>query len=277
MEFNWTTFDGLSIFGKEWKIADPKAVIALVHGFGEHSMRYDAMAKYYNERGYAMVGYDRRGHGQSSGPRGHTPDYEALLKEIDILIDTSKERYPGKPIVLYGHSMGGNLVLNYMIERQNPDIDVQLVTGPWIKLVAEPPALLKLIVRMMRHVAPGFTQGKKLADFISRVKDEREKYMNDPLNHGKISFNLAHAMFTSSDFLYKYKGEFQIPTLIQHAGDDKLTSPDASKIFVDNISGDVTFRIWEGLYHEIHNESNREQVYDYSIEWMDTKLQELIK
>ncbi|MFT7603149.1 MAG: acylglycerol lipase, partial [Saprospiraceae bacterium] len=108
MEFNWQTKDGITIFGKEWKTENPKAVIALVHGFGEHCMRYDAMANYYNRKGYAMIGYDRRGHGQSTGPRGFTPNFEAYLDEVAALIEAGKKRYPGKPIILYGHSMGGN-------------------------------------------------------------------------------------------------------------------------------------------------------------------------
>lgn len=272
MEFNWKTKDGLSIFGKEWKSEKPKAVIALVHGFGEHCMRYDSMAQYYNAKGYAMIGYDRRGHGQSEGPRGHTPNYEAFLEEIDTLISTCKERYPDKPIILYGHSMGGNLVLNYMILRNNPAIKIQVVTGPWIQLVQEPPAFLKFIVKYLRKIAPGFTQGKKLGDAISRVQEERDKYMNDPLIHGDISLNTAYEMIVWGKHLHEYKGKLFVPALIQHAGDDLLTDLKATKTFVKNVTGDVTFKVWEGLYHEIHNESIREQVYDYTIEWIDKQI-----
>ena len=100
MEFSWTTNDGLKIFAKDWKIENPKAVIALVHGFGEHCMRYDAMAKYYNDYEYAMV-YDRRGHGQSEGKRGHTPSYQHLLNDIESLLKCARRDYNYTPIFLY--------------------------------------------------------------------------------------------------------------------------------------------------------------------------------
>ena len=272
MEFKWQTKDGISIFGKEWKAENPKAVIALVHGFGEHCMRYDGMAKYYNNKGFAMIGYDRRGHGQSSGARGHTPDYEAFLDEVDDLIKECKSRYPDKPIVIYGHSMGGNVVLNYMIKRSDPAIKLSIVTGPWIRLVEEPPAILKYIVKLVRKIYPTFAKENKIATYVSRVQEEVDKYMNDPLNHGRISVNLACEMFKWSDHLFYYKGTLKKPTLIMHAGDDKLTSLEATRTFVNNVSGDLTFHVWEGLYHEIHNESIREEVYDYTINWIDKML-----
>lgn len=269
MEFNWQTKDGISIFGKEWRIEDPKAVIALVHGFGEHCMRYDSMAQYYNNKGYAVVAYDRRGHGQSSGALGYTPNYEAFLEEMDDLIKACKERYPEKPIVIYGHSMGGNLVLNYMIARNDPAIKVTVVTGPWIRLVQEPPGLLKAILRFIRMIYPRYSQGKKIGTLVSRVQEEVEKYNNDPLTHGKISAALACEMFKWADFLLNYKGSVRVPTLVQHGGDDRITSLEATKTFVENASGPITFKIWDELYHEIHNESIREQVYDYTIDWLD--------
>jgi alpha-beta hydrolase superfamily lysophospholipase len=272
VEFNWQTEDDITIFGKEWKTENPKAIIALVHGFGEHCMRYDAMAKYYNQQGFAMIGYDRRGHGQSTGPRGYVPHYESLLEEVDELINECKKRYPNKPIILYGHSMGGNIVLNYMIERSDPIIKLMVVTGPWIRLYNEPSALTKFIARLVRKIAPNQAQNNKIATYVSRVKEEVDKYMNDPLNHGRMSVNLACEMFKWSDRLLHYTGEMKIPTLIMHAGDDQLTSLEATKTFVSNVSGDVTFRIWDDLYHEIHNESIREQVYDYTIEWLNNKL-----
>lgn len=272
MEFNWQTSDGITIFGKEWKVENPKAVIALVHGFGEHCMRYDSMARYYNEKGYAMIGYDRRGHGQSTGPRGHTPSYEAFLDEVDDLIKTCKERYPNKPIIIYGHSMGGNIVLNYIITRPDPAIQQTVVTGPWIRLVNEPSIILKTIVRLIRYIAPTFTQGKKIGTYISRVQEEVDKYNEDETIHGTISINMACEMFKWSEHLAQYSGALKTPTLIEHAVDDQLTSPEATKAFVKRVSGDLTMRLWEGLYHEIHNESIREEVYDYTIAWMDEKL-----
>jgi len=272
VEFNWKTADGLQLFGKNWAIENPKAVVALVHGFGEHCMRYDAMAKFYNQKGYAVMSFDHRGHGQSEGGRGDTPNYEAFLDGIDDLLAKCIDRYPGKPIVIYGHSMGGNLVLNYMIERGNPNIKLTVVTGPWIRLSKEPPWILKLILKIIKAIKPSFAQTNSLADLISRVQEEVNKYKNDPLVHGRITVVAALAILTRGAFLYNYKGKLETPTLIMHGGDDQITDPSASKVFYKNVSGDVDLRIWDGLYHEIHKKSIREQVYNYTIDWLDQKL-----
>lgn len=272
VEFNWKTIDGIDIFAKDWKIDQPKAVIALVHGFGEHCMRYNSMAKYYNSQGYAMVGYDRRGHGRSGGEIGHTPSYAALLDEVDQLLTHCTKRYPKVPIIIYGHSMGGNLVLNYMIERSFPDIKLTVVTGPWIRLTKEPAGLLKSTVKFARKFVPKVTVGQKIGTYISRVKEEVDKYNNDPLVHGKMSFSLGDEMFKSCQRLEAFSGAFPTPLLVQHAGDDQITDPKASEAFVNRLSSEVQFKIWEGLYHEIHNEHIREQVYDYTIVWMDEAM-----
>lgn len=272
MEFNWQTKDGLQLFAKEWKVADPKAVIALVHGFGEHVVRYDAMAAYYNARGYAMIGSDHRGHGQSEGRRGHTPDYQLFMDEIHELIDVCKERYPGKPLIIYGHSMGGNLTLNYLMQNADPALQLTVVTSPWIRLVQEPPAFLKWIVNLVKKISPTFSQGKKIGTYVSRVQEEVDLYMNDPLNHGTISVSLASAMFKACDRIEQFQGKLPVPALIMHAGDDQITSKVATESFVKQLKSKVTMKIWPGLYHEIHNESIREQVYDYTIEWLDKQL-----
>ena len=111
-EFNWTTPDKVKIYAKEWKVEFPKAVIALVHGLGEHCNRYQHLAEYFAKHNIATVGYDRRGHGQSEGKRGHSPNYETLLQEVDQLLEVTKNRYPITPVFIYGHSMGGNILLN---------------------------------------------------------------------------------------------------------------------------------------------------------------------
>lgn len=272
MEFNWKTIDGIDIFAKDWKVDQPKAVIALVHGFGEHCMRYDSMAKYYNQRGYAMVGYDRRGHGRSGGKIGHTPNYAAFLDEIDQLLQHCTERYPNLPIVMYGHSMGGNLVLSYMIERSYPGIKSTVVTGPWIRLTKEPAGIIKSTVKLARKFFPSTTVGQKIGTYISRVKEEVDKYNNDPLVHGKMSFSLGDEMFNSCKRLEAFSGSFPTPLLAEHAGDDQITDPEATKAFVKRLTSPVDLKIWEGLYHEVHNESIREQVYDYTIDWIDNHI-----
>ena len=117
----------------------PKAAIMLVHGHGEHVARYDHVAAALTEKGYAMLGFDLRGHGKSGGPRGHTPSYDALMDDIASFSQQTDQRYAGLPRFLYGHSLGGNLVLNYALRRK-PDLHGVIATGPWLKLAFDPPA-----------------------------------------------------------------------------------------------------------------------------------------
>lgn len=266
------TSDQLKLHGIHWKIEQPKAVICLVHGFGEHADRYNHFAAWFNDKGYAVIAYDRRGHGASEGQRGHTPSYAAYLDEIDLLLQESKKCYPGLPYIIYGHSQGGNLVLNYSIDRK-PDAQAIVVTGPWIQLAFEPPKFLVMLGKVMKSVYPSFNNKNQLdPSHVSRDKEIVRKYIDDPLVHDNVSANTGIEMMQSGEKLDNFKGTMPHPTLIMHAGEDKLTDMPSSKRFAERVSGDVTLKIWDGLFHEVHNEPEKEEVFSYTLKWMESKL-----
>lgn len=267
-EFNWTTSDNLKIYAKEWKVEFPKAVIALVHGLGEHCNRYNHMAEYFAQHNIAMVGYDRRGHGQSEGKRGHTPNYEALLVEVDDLLKVTKERYPVTPIFLYGHSMGGNILLKYLIDR-NPQVKGAISSAAFIEFPSAPPAILIFIGKIMRKIYPAFTQSNGLnAENVSRDKAVVEKYKADPLVHDKLTSATGMGMIETAKELETFSGKINIPTLLMHGNDDKMTGYMGSKNFAHRVNGNLTYKEWENAYHEIHNEPNQKEVFDFTINWM---------
>lgn len=268
--FTWRTKDSLNIHAVNWQPdGDPKAVIALVHGFAEHSERYHHVAEFFANDGYAMVGYDRRGHGKSDGKRGHTTNYEAFLEEIDQLVDYSRKRYPGKPIILYGHSMGGNLVLSYVLRRK-PELKAILVTAPWIRLAFEPSAALVTIGKLTRRLMPTFTQNNQLdTKHLSRDVAVGEQYVADPLVHDKITSTTGIEMLESCDWLLSNAGEIPAPLLVMHGTGDKIISIEGTRDFLKKSSGNITFKEWEGAYHEIHNEINKEEVLQYALDWMN--------
>ena len=130
IEFTQQAPDGIQFYFQGWQPeTPPKAVVCLVHGLGEHSGRYAHVAAALNDAGYALLGFDLRGHGKSGGPRGHTPSYETLMDDIGRLLAEAAHRYPGRPQFLYGHSLGGNLVLNYALRRK-PGIGGVVATSP---------------------------------------------------------------------------------------------------------------------------------------------------
>jgi alpha-beta hydrolase superfamily lysophospholipase len=123
-----STKDNLKLYTKNWSITKPKAALLIVHGFGEHVNRYNHVAAFFNENEYAVVGQDTRGYGQSEGKRGHTPSYDTFMDDIQSGLDYTRSLYPNIPIFLWGHSMGGNLTLNFVLRRK-PNITGIVATG----------------------------------------------------------------------------------------------------------------------------------------------------
>jgi alpha-beta hydrolase superfamily lysophospholipase len=272
--FSWTTQDNLRIHAVDWPVDHPKAVVGIIHGLGEHVQRYEHVAAFFNARQIAVTGYDRRGHGKSEGKRGHTKNYAAFLDEIGQLLTETESRYPGVPIFLYGHSMGGNLLLNYVL-RRHPSIRGAIISAPHIQLSFQPAALMVGMGKLMRNIYPGFTQSNGLAvDQLSRDPQVVEAYQNDPLVHDRLTAITGMAMLESGEWLHQYQGRTEVPLLLMHGGEDGITSPTATAAFAERVEGDLSCKIWDGLYHEIHNEPEQEKVLDFVDQWITQHLTE---
>ncbi len=269
---SWENATNQKLFAHDWEIDNPKAVICLVHGMGEHCERYHHVADFYAQHGFAMMAFDHVGHGKSDGKRGHMPNYDNILDDVDLLLKKVDEKYPGIPKVLYGHSMGGNVTLNYILKR-NPDISAFVTTGPWVELAFKPPSALVMLGKVMRNIFPGFSQDSGL-DTTSLSTDAAvvKAYEEDQYVHGKITAATGMNFMDKGQWLLAQDAKVKIPTLIMHGGDDKITSPDASQKLASQLKGDVTFKRWNGMYHEIHNEVENEQVFNYTLEWLNSKL-----
>jgi alpha-beta hydrolase superfamily lysophospholipase len=267
------TKDGLQLFCKHWEFANPKAVIALIHGLGEHSGRYNHWAKMFNQEGYAVVGLDLRGHGHSDGKKGFVPHYDSLLDDIDVFLSEIKKLYPTSKIVLYGHSLGGSQVLNYLL-RKNHNLDAVIATAPFITLAFKPNPALLLLGKLIVNISPGFTQNNQL-DTKALSKDAAvvEAYENDILVHDRLSTSLGIGSLEAGKFLYDYKGEVKTPTLLLHGSEDKTTNPEGTVTFYNNTTGNRTLKLFPNLFHEIHNEPEQKEVFAYILNWL--KIQEI--
>jgi alpha-beta hydrolase superfamily lysophospholipase len=186
---------------------------------------------------------------------------------LDILLKTCKQTFPGCPVYIYGHSLGGGLVLDYLL-RNNPKIKGAIVTSPWLRLTTEPPKGKILLASIMKNLLPGLVQSSGLnADFISHDKAAVEKYTSDPLVHGKISVGLFSGAMSAGEYSLTHASELKIPTLLMHGTDDMLTSPEASREFASK-TDKVELKIWDGGYHELHNETFKDEVFKYIINWI---------
>ncbi len=263
------TTDNLNLFYNDWTIENPKAVVALVHGLGEHIMRYDHWAKKFNSEGFAVVGADSRGHGKSEGNRGHIPDYEQFMTDVNSLIEEAKKLYPNKKIILYGHSLGGAQVLNYLVKRQ-PELSAVVSTSPFITLAEKPNPVVLFLGKITRSIVPGFTQENQVnPNYVSRDPKVVQDYINDPLVHGKLSSALGIDALNAGKFLNEYKGEIKTPTLLIHGSDDKLTNPEGTLSFYNNTTGNRTLKIFPNLAHETHNEPEKDMVFAYILGWLN--------
>ena len=271
-EFSWNNPNGNRIYAVEWPVTEARAVLGIVHGVGEHCRRYDELAAWFNKQGIAAVGYDRQGFGRSEGKQGHSASYSELLDEISHLVVECERRYPDTPVFLYGQSMGGQLTLQYLI-RRHPHISGAVVTSPHIRLAFAPSKVLVGIGKLTRRIAPSFTQATPLdLDALSRNKSVGEAYAKDPHTHLKISSQLGLDMLESGFELDEWSGELPVPTLLMHGTADRITGFEGSKAFAERNPDGLTFKGWEGFYHELHNEPDREEVLSYVLRWVEQNM-----
>ncbi len=272
----YASFDGMKLSGYLWEPKEnPKAIINLVHGFGEYSERYDHWANRFTEKGFIVHAIDNRGHGKSDGKRGHIREFDDFLNDVDVLINESKKINSDLPQFIYGHSMGGNIVANYIVKREN-NFKGAVLSSPWLKLTFSPSAAMLFLARIMNKIYPKFTQNSNLdVKGISHDHKVVDAYIKDPLIHGKISARMFYEIVNAGRKIIEYTNKLNLPTVIQHGNGDNITSYKASKEFFENAKShgkDIEYKEWEGLYHELHNELENEEIFSFVYNWIEKKL-----
>lgn len=269
--------DGTAFYVRGWEPNNkkPKALIALIHGLGEHTGRYLHVGKTMTDAGYALVGVDLRGHGRSGGSRGHFPSLAAIMQDMRQFFKYLVQRYPDIPHFLYGHSLGGLLSLSYTLHYP-AGLNGVIVTGAALRSPLQEQKVKVTMANVLGSLAPSIVIPSGLdATTISRDADVVKKYVNDPLVHDKTSLGLGKAAIKAVDFCFSHAKEFKPPLLIMHGAADKLTYPSGSEDFArlarEN-NTDVTLKLWEGLYHEVHNEPEKAEVFKLMLEWLDKHL-----
>ncbi len=272
---SFKTKDKLDIVLYGSTVKNPRAVIFLVHGMGEHARRYAHVAEYFKNANIAMVAIDLRGHGRSMGKRGHMPSFEHMMNDLKLALSEIASAYKGIPVVLYGHSMGGNLILNYLL-RNAQGIIGAIVTGPYLRLGFEPPKWKVLLARLSANIYPALSQPTGLEKIaLARSPQVIQEYENDPLVHDKITASFFINIHQAGiDAIVRSK-ELKIPILLMHGAKDRLTSPGGSEEFYSNAGPNVSFHLLEELYHEIHNEPENNHVFQTQLSWIEDLLKKL--
>ena len=277
-ESKWDGTDGVTFRIQGWEPdhGSPKALVALVHGLGEHVGRYAHVAQAFTDAGYALVGFDLRGHGKSGGARGHFPSLDVLMQDIRQFFKYLVTKYPEIPHFLYGHSLGGLLSLTYAIQFSN-GLKGVMVTGSALRSPLQEQKVKITMAKLLGTIAPTVTIPSGLeAAAISRDPEVVRIYTSDPLVHDKTSMGLGKTAINAVDLCFTRAKDFVPPLLIMHGKADRITYPSGSEDFTSlarEKNRDVTLKLWDGMYHEIHNEPEKAEVFRYMIEWLDNHLQ----
>lgn len=270
--------DGLNLALYDWPLPmrwRPRGVVLIVHGLGEHAWRYDALAQRLNEWGFAVRAYDQRGHGDSAGPHGAIPYDDVLLDDLHELVEDTRHHIATPwscPLILLGHSMGG-LVASAYVQRH-----LGAARSPVDALVLSSPALdaglgwvQRHLLKLMLRVAPDLALGNGLdASKISHNPEVVQAYRRDRLVHDRITARLAHFIQTRGPRVLASAAQWNRPTLLLYAGDDRLVNPQGSRRFASAApSRWVQARCFDGLYHEIFNETDSAPVLEALHTWLD--------
>lgn len=271
-EFSFNIYN-TKFYGQYFTPKTVNNVIVLVHGMGEHSSRYsNFVIPHFLTNNSAVITYDHFGHGKTEGKRGHNPGFEAVLDSVEETIKKSKEIFGDKPTFLYGHSMGGNVVMNYVLRRKN-DLTGVISTSPFLKLGFKPPKWKMAMGKAMLKIAPSITVNNELdTEGISRDKNVVKAYINDPLNHDKVSLNFSILFMDTAEWAIQNAAKLDIPMLLMHGTADRLTNYKGSEEFAKNAGKNVDLKLWEGGYHELHNDIIKNEVVDEMTNWINTQL-----
>ena len=266
------TEDQLDLVLYSSSVKNPRAVIFLVHGMGEHAKRYAHVIEYFKNVNIATVAIDLRGHGNSEGQRGHMPSFDHMMHDLTLSLAHVTSDYNGIPLILYGHSMGGNLILNYLL-RNSDGVIGAIATGPYLRLGFDPPKWKVLLAKLSANIYPALSQPTGLERVaLARSPQIIDEYENDPLVHDRMTASFFINIHQAGINAIARSKELEMPILLMHGSEDRLTSPEGSKDFHANAGSNVTFHLLEGLYHEVHNEPEKNQVFKIQLEWIEALL-----
>ena len=258
------------LFGRRWEGPTPRREVVLVHGYGEHSGRYEHVGGFLAARGARVHAYDHQGHGRSSGLRCHVRRFGDFLDDLDRVVGRARDASQGRPVFVIGHSMGGLIACAWARERE-PEVAGLVVSAPALAAPAGPsPALLRLLPLLSR-IAPRLSLASELdPQGLSRDPAVVEAYLADPFVHLRMTLSLARELFAAMRRTAGGGGDLALPALMLHGADDPICSPEASRRFAE-AAPDCRYRSYPRLRHEIFNEPEREAVLADVQSWLEER------
>lgn len=270
------THDGKKLYLQAWEPdTAKKGAVLLVHGLGEHSGRYAHLAAYLNQKGYAVYTFDGRGHGKSSLPKptAYYASMDDYLKDVDALYKKMQSYVKGLPCFLFGHSMGGGIVTQYVLAYR-PDVKGVLLSAPGILPGDDITPFLIKMVKLLSKVTPKIGTVKLDSTHLSHDPEVKKAYDADPLVFSKaVPARTGAEMAKMTEYIQANLESFDFPVLLMHGTKDYLANVEGSKLlYAKAKSADKTLNLYEGFYHELLNEVDKEKVMADMVDWMNARI-----
>lgn len=245
----------------KWEAENPKAVIVMVHGASEHHGRYKWLIEMWRAEHINVVMGDLPGQGTSTRRRGHIDSFDEYINTVESWVKEAGQY--GLPVVLLGHSMGGLVVIRTLQEKQLL-IDAVILSSPCLGIVEPPPKGLEWVSKGLNYIVPSLRLSSHLDPGIAtRNKEIQERDENDSLYVRKVSIRWYRELVKAMKLAYQNHNKFpNVPVLLLQGGADKIVDKVIVKEWFDKLDVHAKmFKEWDGLYHEVFNEPERENVF----------------
>ena len=271
----FTNQRGLTLFEQWWRPAqEAKAQLVIIHGYAEHSSRYQHVGEFFARHGYAVGTFDLSGHGLSQGKTAYIDAFETYMQDVKDFLRQTSQALPDCPLFLLGHSMGGAIATLYTITRQ-PQINGLILSAAALKINEDTSPLLQKVAGFLGKVLPTLPTIKLDSSLISRDPAVVERYDNDPqIYRGGVISRTGAEILAATRHIQEKMEAINVPVLIMHGTADQITDPVGSEqLHQRATSADKTLKLYNGFYHEILNEPEKEAVMQDILEWMDARIE----
>ncbi len=262
---------GAEIFFQVWNAPDPRGLLVIAHGLGEHSSRYENIVNALEGKGISVYALDHRGFGRSGGKKGHVDSFMDYIYDFKIFINMIRDRQPGKPLTILGHSMGGVVACKYALTHP-ADIDALVLSSPGFIPAVRVPGWKEKLGNFLSSKLPSVTMASGLdSNAISRDREVVRKYDEDPLVHDKVTPRFFTEFMSTGEECLNRASELKMPVLFFHGTSDQLVDYNSSKIAYERAqSKDKELLLFENLYHETMNElqEDRKKVLEAVSKWI---------
>ena len=270
-----TTSDQLDLYWQSWTASEPRGVIVFIHGLAEHSGRYRETGEFFAAKGWAVYACDLRSHGLSPNLPGagrvHVNRFTDFLVDAGTLVNFAQSRHEGLPVYLFGHSMGGLITILY-VTQTSQNLAGAIVSSPALGTHPDfkPPLFLKIMVGILSRIAPRLLVESNLdAQAISRDISVVKAYSEDPLVSSKVSTRWYAEIIKSMKLAHENAAGLKTPMLVMQSGADRLVDPAAPARWIQSTpAGMVESVHWDGFYHEMLNEPEKDRVRAKVLDWL---------